>query len=85
MVAEFYRTKNGSFILPKIIGIHFTSITKFPYDILLKKMPGELPSTEQIFAETSRLVPLTAKNSKQSIDLSVREDLLSEERLRLRV
>ena len=45
-------------MLPKIIGSHFTLITKIPGDILLMKMPAELPSTEQIFAESSRLVPL---------------------------
>ena len=41
-----------------MIGIHFTFITKIPGDTLLTKMSAELPSTEQIFAETSRLVPL---------------------------
>ena len=54
----FFRTQNGSFIPPKIIGIHFTCITKIPDDILPKKMVAELPSSEQIFSETSRLVPL---------------------------
>ena len=28
-----------------------------PGDTFLTKMPAELPSTEQIFTETSRLVP----------------------------
>ena len=32
--------------------------TKIPGDTLLTKMPAELPSTEQTFTETSRLVPL---------------------------
>ena len=31
---------------------------KIPGDTLLSKMSAELPSTEQIFTETSRLVPL---------------------------
>ena len=51
--------QNGSFILPKIIGVHFTFITRIPGDTLLTKMPAELPSTEEIFTETSRLVPLS--------------------------
>ena len=38
--------------------MHFTFITKIPGDTLLTKMSAELPSTEQIFTETSRLVPL---------------------------
>ena len=54
----FYRTQNGSFIPSKIIGIHFTFISKIPGDILLAKMLAELLSTEQIFTETSHLVPL---------------------------
>ena len=37
---------------------HCTFITKIPDDNLLMKMPAELPSTEQIFTETIRLVPL---------------------------
>ena len=46
-------------IIPsKIIGIYFTFITKIPGDTLRTKMPAELPSTEQIFAETNCLVPL---------------------------
>ena len=61
MVAElscFHRTQNGSFFPPKIIGIHFTFITKIPGGTLLTKMPAESPTTEQIFTETNRLVPL---------------------------
>ena len=54
----FNAPKSGSFIPPKIIGIHFTSITKIPGGTLLTKMPAELPSTEQIFVETNHLVPL---------------------------
>ena len=50
-------TQNGSSILPTITGIHFSYITKIPGDTLLTKMPAELPSTEQIFTETSLLVP----------------------------
>ena len=46
-----------------MIGIHFTFITKIPGDTLLTKMSAELPSTEQIFAETSRLVPLINASS----------------------
>ena len=52
MVAGFYPTQNGSFI-----PTHFTVITKIPVDNLLMKMPAELSSTEEIFTETSRLVP----------------------------
>lgn len=51
------RTQNGRFIIPKIIGIHFSLFTKIPSDTLLRKMPAELLSTEQIFADTSRLGP----------------------------
>ena len=57
----FFRTRNGSFIPPKTIGIHFIYITKIPGDILRTKTPAELPSTEQIFIETSRLVPLICR------------------------
>ena len=62
MVAGFYRTQNGSFISPKLIGIHFTFISKIAGDISLTKMPAELSSTEKIFTETSRLVPLLLGN-----------------------
>ena len=58
MVAELLSHPKGNFILPKIIGIHFSFIMKIPGDTLLTKMTAELPSTEQIFTETSRLVPL---------------------------
>ena len=58
MVAGLLSHPNGSFIPPKLIGIHFTFITRIAGDILLTKMPAELLSTEQIFTETSRLVPL---------------------------
>ena len=57
----FYRTQNGSLIPPNIISIHLTFITKIPGDILLTKTPDELPSTEQTFTETSRLVPLQSE------------------------
>ena len=40
-----------------------------PFDRGLTKMSGELPSTEQIFTETSRLVPLTFQS-----DLDQEED-----------
>ena len=40
------------------MGIHSSFITKIPGDTLLTKMAAELPSTEQIFTETSGLVPL---------------------------
>ena len=50
---------------PKIIGIHFTFVTKIPGDTLLKKMAAELPTIEQIFSETSRLVPL--KNASSAV------------------
>ena len=39
-------------------SFHFTFITRIAGDTLLTKMPAELPSTEQIFTETCRLVPL---------------------------
>ena len=58
MVAELSSHPERRFIPPKIIGIHFTFNTKTPGDNLLKKMAAELPSAEQIFSETSRLVPL---------------------------
>ena len=58
VVGELLSCQNGSFVLPKIIGIHFSFITKIPGDTLLTKTPAELPSTEQIFTETSCLVPL---------------------------
>ena len=57
----FFVKNNGSFIPLKIIRIHFTVITQIPGDTLLKKMPAELPSTKQIFTETSPLVPLILK------------------------
>ena len=43
---------------------------KIPGDTLLSKMPAELPSTEQIFTETSRLVPLQTASSKLELQLS---------------
>ena len=52
-------------IPPKLIGIHFAFVTKIPGDILLKKMAAELPSTQQIFSETSRLVLL--KNASSAV------------------
>ena len=52
-------------IPPKLIGIHFTFVTKIPGDTLLKKMAAELPSTEQIFSETTRLAPL--KNASSAV------------------
>ena len=42
------------------MDIHFTFITKILGETLLTKFPVELPSTEHISIETSRLVPLTA-------------------------
>ena len=38
--------------------LHFT--TRISGDSSLTKMSAELPSTEQIFTETSRLVPLVS-------------------------
>ena len=58
MVAGLLSHPKRQFFPPKVIGIHFTIITKIPGDILLTKMSAELPSTEQTFTETSRLVPL---------------------------
>ena len=62
MVADLY-TQIGTFFPPKIIGIHFTVIMKIPGGTLLPKMSAELPSTEQIFTETSRLVTLKYEHS----------------------
>ena len=45
-------------MLSKIIGVHLSFMAKIPGDTLLTKMPAELPSAEQIFTETSHLVPL---------------------------
>ena len=65
MVAELLSHPKRQFpILPKIIGIHFLFTTRIPGDTLLTKMPAELPSTEQIFTETSRLVPLTTERGR---------------------
>ena len=41
-----YPKRQVSFIPPKIIGIHFTFITKILGEILLAKAPAELPFTE---------------------------------------
>ena len=58
MVALLFSHPKRQFFPPKIKGVYFTFITKIPGNTLLTKMPAELPSTEQIFTETSRLVPL---------------------------
>ena len=58
MVAGLLSHQNGSLILPKVIGIHLSFTTKISGDTLLTKMPAESISTEQIFTETRRLVPL---------------------------
>ena len=50
---QFYPSKNNR--------IHFPFITKIPDDTLVTKTPAELPSTEQIFTETTRLVPLCSR------------------------
>ena len=52
------RTPKRRSLLSFIFTCHFTFITKIPGGTLLTKMSAELPSTEQIFTETSRLVPL---------------------------
>ena len=52
------RPKRQFYSLENNIGNHFSFITKIPGDTFLTKMLAELPSTEQIFTETSRLVPL---------------------------
>ena len=67
MVAGLLSHTKQQFYFPapsKIIGIRFTFITKIPGDTLLTKMPVELPSTEQIFTETSRLVSLLGAPDK---------------------
>ena len=58
MVAELLSTAKWQFHIRKNNRLHFSFTTKIPNDILLTKMSAELPSTEQIFTETSRLVPL---------------------------
>ena len=58
MVAKLLSHPNRQFFPPKIIGIHFTFITKIPGGTLLTKMSAELASAEHIFTETSRLVAL---------------------------
>ena len=56
---EFCFTNLAAHIyFPKMVAEHFSFTTKTTGDALLSKMPAELPSAEQIFAETSRLVPL---------------------------
>ena len=50
MVAELLSHPKRQFYL--------SFITKIPGDTLLTKMAAELPSIEQIFTETGRLVPL---------------------------
>ena len=70
MVAGLFSHPKRQFFPPKIIGIHFTFITKIPGDTLLTKMSAELPSTEQIFTETSRLVPLSKFHAKK-INVSI--------------
>ena len=59
MVAELLSHPKRQFHLSfqKIIGIHFPFTTNISGDTLQTKMPAELLSTEQIFTETSRLVP----------------------------
>ena len=42
-------------------------------DILLTKMPAELPSTEQIFTKSSRLVPLSTSEFKKRLRLRLRQ------------
>ena len=58
MVAELLSRPKWQFYPSEIIGIHFTFITKIPGETLLTKAPAELPSTEEIFTETSHSVPL---------------------------
>ena len=58
MAAGLLSRSKRQFHPPEIIGIHFSYITKIPGDTLQTKMPAELPSTEQRFTETSRLMPL---------------------------
>ena len=55
-----YRNQQGSFILPKIIGIHFTFITKILGDIYTKENANRITfhRTVRYFPETNRLVPL---------------------------
>ena len=54
-------------------------ITKIPGDTLLTKMPAELPSTEQIFTETSRLVPLLACPGAKRLGPKVLQDLSNDQ------
>ena len=59
MVAELSSHPKRQFF-PSEKPLTFTLIAKIPGGTLLTKMSAELPSTEQIFTETSRLVPLMA-------------------------
>ena len=67
MVAEFLSHPKRQFYPSENNRPHFTFITKIPGDTLLTKMAAELPSTEQIFSETSRLVPLIYDDFNYSI------------------
>ena len=58
MIAGLLSRPKRHFTVSKITGIYFPFITKIPGATLLRKRPAKLPSTEQIFAETTRLVPL---------------------------
>ena len=53
MVADFYRPQKGSFILPKIIGIHF-SFTKKIFSRLVPLTPCDQGIPKSYFTETTR-------------------------------
>ena len=75
MVRRLLSHPKRQFFSPGIIGIHFTFIMKIPGDTLLTKMSVELASTEQIFTETSRLVPQTTMEKdchNRSVDIYIK-------------
>ena len=67
MVAELLSTAKWQFHIRENNRLHFSFTTKIPSDILLTKMSAELPSTEQIFTETSRLVPLKQLERQETV------------------
>ena len=67
MVAEPLSHPKRQFYPPENNLYKFYLITKITGGTVLTKMPAELPSTEQIFTETSRLVLLEFTNIYESV------------------
>ena len=65
-MAELLSHPKRQFDTPKIIGIYFTFITKILGDNVLTNVSAALPSAEQIFTKTSRLVPLSGGNEESN-------------------